>query len=187
MIGQGIAAKGINRDIKVIGVQTYCSPPWYYSFRDRKLNNDVEFRPTIAEGLGGLIEEPNITESFKCVDEIILVDEDTVRKAMAWMIDRHHMAAEMFAQSGSGEYDAVLMDIQMPVMNGYESAEAIRALEREDAKTVPIIAMEFFQDCVDQQIVERFAVGLQKQDTEQSLIFTDIVKEAFESIEKLML
>jgi len=47
----------------------------------------------------------------------------------------------MFAQSGSGEYDAVLMDIQMPVMNGYESAEAIRALEREDAKTVPIIAM----------------------------------------------
>lgn len=94
MIGQGIAAKGINRDIKVIGVQTYCSPPWYYSFRDRKLNNDVEFRPTIAEGLGGLIEEPNITESFKCVDEIILVDEDTVRKAMAWMIDRHHMIIE---------------------------------------------------------------------------------------------
>ena len=36
---------------------------------------------------------------------------------------------------------AVLMDVQMPVMNGYEAARAIRALERPDAKTIPIIAM----------------------------------------------
>ena len=39
------------------------------------------------------------------------------------------------------EFDAILVDIMMPVMNGYEAAERIRSLDREDAKVVPIIAM----------------------------------------------
>jgi len=46
-----------------------------------------------------------------------------------------------FEKSREGTYDAVLMDIQMPVMNGNEAAQAIRNLARSDAKTVPIIAM----------------------------------------------
>ncbi len=50
------------------------------------------------------------------------------------------MCVELFEQSPPGYYEAILMDIRMPVMNGYEAAMAIRALEREDAKTVPIIA-----------------------------------------------
>ncbi len=48
---------------------------------------------------------------------------------------------EKFQQSESGYYDAILMDVRMPVMNGYEATMAIRALERPDAKEVPIIAM----------------------------------------------
>lgn len=51
------------------------------------------------------------------------------------------MALEMVEKSGSGYYDLIFMDIQMPVMNGYEAARYIRALEREDAKKIPIIAM----------------------------------------------
>jgi len=47
----------------------------------------------------------------------------------------------LFASSAPGYYDAVFTDIQMPVMNGYEAAAAIRALDREDASQVPIIAM----------------------------------------------
>jgi len=50
-------------------------------------------------------------------------------------------AVEMFSASEPGEYFAVMMDIQMPVMNGYEATRAIRALPRPDAKTIPIIAM----------------------------------------------
>jgi len=46
-----------------------------------------------------------------------------------------------FAESPEGYYDAVLMDIRMPEMDGYEAARAIRALSRADARTVPIIAM----------------------------------------------
>ena len=44
-------------------------------------------------------------------------------------------------RAGEGEFDAILMDVQMPVMNGYDATRAIRALEREDARTIPIIAM----------------------------------------------
>ena len=50
-------------------------------------------------------------------------------------------AVEAFEASAVHEYDAVLMDIMMPFMNGMEATQKIRALEREDAGTVPIIAM----------------------------------------------
>lgn len=48
---------------------------------------------------------------------------------------------EKFSASDPGEFDAILMDLRMPVMNGYDAAEAIRALPRPDAGSVPIIAM----------------------------------------------
>ena len=48
---------------------------------------------------------------------------------------------ELFRNSEPGEFDVILMDIMMPVMNGYEATKMIRSLDREDAKTIPIIAM----------------------------------------------
>ncbi|MBD5641777.1 MAG: response regulator [Desulfovibrio sp.] len=50
-------------------------------------------------------------------------------------------AVAKFTASAPGYYDMILMDIQMPVMNGYEAAAAIRALARPDAATIPILAM----------------------------------------------
>ena len=50
-------------------------------------------------------------------------------------------AVELFRNSEQGEFDVILMDIMMPVMNGYEATKRIRALDREDAKKIPIIAM----------------------------------------------
>lgn len=51
------------------------------------------------------------------------------------------LALERFQAAQPGHFDAVLMDVQMPVLNGYEATKKIRALERADAKTIPIIAM----------------------------------------------
>ena len=62
---------------------------------------------------------------------------------------------ENFEKSKKGDYDAILMDVRMPVMNGYEATRAIRALERPDAQTIPIIAMtadafsEDIKKCLD--------------------------------------
>ena len=51
------------------------------------------------------------------------------------------LAVERFQRSKPGEFDAILMDVQMPVMNGHEASRTIRGLEREDARRIPIIAM----------------------------------------------
>ena len=50
-------------------------------------------------------------------------------------------AVELFRNSEPGEFDVILMDIMMSVMNGYETTKMIRSLDREDAKAIPIIAM----------------------------------------------
>ena len=57
------------------------------------------------------------------------------------IVENGREAVERFKNAAPGEFDAILMDVQMPVMNGYDATKAIRALERKDAKEIPIIAM----------------------------------------------
>lgn len=47
----------------------------------------------------------------------------------------------MFNENPPGKFDAILMDVMMPVMNGYDATRKIRSMNRPDAKTIPIIAM----------------------------------------------
>lgn len=64
-------------------------------------------------------------------------------------------AVERFKASPEGYYDLIFMDIQMPVMNGHDATRAIRALEREDARQVPIVAMSANVFAEDIQAAER--------------------------------
>ena len=50
-------------------------------------------------------------------------------------------AVDMVTASSEGYYDLILMDLQMPVMNGHDATRALRAMEREDIREIPIIAM----------------------------------------------
>ncbi len=67
-------------------------------------------------------------------------------------------AVEMFSNSKEGYYDLVLMDIQMPVMDGNEATKRIRALERRDAKVVPIVAMTTY--LIAEDIRSLFRAGM---------------------------
>ena len=71
----------------------------------------------------------------------IMIELLNMRDMQVDHAENGQVVVEMFAKSAENHYDAVLMDVRMPVMTGLEATEAIRALDRPDAKTVPIIAM----------------------------------------------
>ena len=71
----------------------------------------------------------------------ILMDILEMEEIEADHAENGRIAVDMFSASDPGAYSAVLMDIRMPEMDGLEAAEAIRALDRPDAKTIPIIAL----------------------------------------------
>ena len=90
---------------------------------------------TSIHGLHVLLTEDN--ELNMEIAEFVLQNEGAV-VTKAW---NGQKAVDIFRKSKPGEFDAILMDIMMPVMNGYEAAKMIRSLDREDAKVIPIIAM----------------------------------------------
>ena len=83
---------------------------------------------------------------------VLLVEDNDINLEIAQFFLEDHgakvicarngqQAVDLFAASDPGSIDLVLMDIMMPVMNGYEATQAIRAMERSDAVTVPIFAL----------------------------------------------
>ena len=87
------------------------------------------------KGLNILLAEDN--ELNMEIAEFMLQNEGA-HVSKAW---NGQEAIEVFKKSEPGEFDVILMDIMMPVMNGYEATKMLRSLDREDAKTIPIIAM----------------------------------------------
>ena len=71
----------------------------------------------------------------------ILTELLEIEGASCEIVENGRLAVERFQEAEAGAFDAILMDVQMPVMNGHEAARAIRSLEREDAGRIPIIAM----------------------------------------------
>ena len=103
---------------------------------DRKDRTETEEKTeTSIQGLHVLLTEDN--ELNMEIAEFVLRNEGTV-VTKAW---NGQEAVDIFRKSSPGEFDVILMDIMMPVMNGYEAAKMIRSLDREDAKVIPIIAM----------------------------------------------
>ena len=87
------------------------------------------------KGLHVLLAEDN--ELNMEIAEFVLQNEGA-EVTKAW---NGQETVELFRKSEAGEFDVILMDIMMPVLNGYEAARRIRSLDREDAKKIPIIAM----------------------------------------------
>ena len=97
---------------------------------------ETEEKPEVSiKGLHILLAEDN--ELNMEIAEFAIQNEGA-EVTKAW---NGQEAVEIFEKSRSGEFDVILMDIMMPVMNGYKATKMIRSLDRADAKEVPIIAM----------------------------------------------
>ena len=100
-----------------------------YTAEEKKSDDDVDFT-----GKRVLLAE-DIDINWEVASEILSTTGLTLERA-----ENGRVCVDMFDNSPLGYYDAVLMDVRMPVMNGYDATRAIRQLDRED-KDLPIIAM----------------------------------------------
>ena len=88
----------------------------------------------------------------------ILMDILELREVMAEHAENGMIAVEMFSEHPEGYFDAILMDMRMPVMDGLQATATIRALDRPDAQTIPIIA--FTANAFDEDVQNSLQAGM---------------------------
>ncbi len=120
---------------KGVGTTFVIRVPFKIDLDTDKREEQKDVSEKSIKGLHILLAEDN--ELNMEIAEFVLENEGA-EVTKAW---NGQEAVELFRNSEPGEFDAILMDIMMPVMNGYEATKMIRSLEREDAKAIPIIAM----------------------------------------------
>ena len=104
--------------------------------------------------------------------EMLLTDDG----AKVTVAKNGRQAVEHFENNPPGTFDAILMDVMMPVMDGIAATKAIRAMDRADAKTVPIIAMTanaFEEDakrCLAAGMTAHLAKPFQIEDVEKTIV-----------------
>ena len=136
----------IEEEARQAGINAFMSKPFFPStfkqileplFLDGSANNKEQQNKneSVLKGLLFLAAEDNELNA-EILKEVLSMEGADCELAANGL-----EAVEMFKKSKPGYYDMILMDVQMPVMNGYEATRQIRAFERPDAKTIPIAAM----------------------------------------------
>ena len=127
------------------GVNGFLPKPFFVAnFRERLKqlweHHDPEevCKASITNALAGrhfLVAE-DVELNAEILNEVL-----SMQDASCKIVENGQLAVEEFARSAAGQYDAILMDVQMPVMNGYDATKNIRNMDRADAAQIPIIAM----------------------------------------------
>ncbi len=166
--------KIVDTDFPIILISAYDWSEFEDSARAAGINGFIAkplFKSTLFYGLKKYMGEEEKTEMIADAPELagrhILIAEDNelnweilkelltdIGLTLDWA-ENGKICLEKFTESGEGCYDAILMDVRMPVMNGYEATGAIRASDHPDAQSIPIIAMtadafsEDIKKCLD--------------------------------------
>ena len=134
----------IEDEARAAGVTAFCSKPLFFSELRRCLHSivnadkickaDAEMQKGLRSGRILLAEDNELNQEIA----LAILEEAGFTVEIA---GNGQIAVDMLKNSAPGHYQVILMDIQMPVMNGHEATRAIRKLEDETLSSVPILAM----------------------------------------------
>ncbi len=136
--------EGLEAALEIENVDILNKPFFVSAFKERLLimqsgeDEKEDLEPEIEDNLEGL---HFLAAEDNEINAEILTEILDMEGASCEIVENGQLAVERFAQASLAEFDAILMDVQMPVMNGYDATRAIRALMRDDAREIPIIAM----------------------------------------------
>jgi len=149
----------IAEEAKAAGVDTFVAKPLFAGtvmdeFREafKKKNTRLEHETADLKGRRVLLAE-DVAVNAEIMMMVLSMREIEVDHA-----ENGRIATEMFASHTSGYYDAILMDMRMPEMDGLEATKVIRAMDRADAKTIPIIALT--ANAFDEDVQRSMQAGL---------------------------
>ncbi|MCS7233486.1 MAG: threonine/serine dehydratase [Synergistetes bacterium] len=130
MLGMATIVKAINPDIKIYGIQSEASPPWYYSWKEGKLV-DVEYKPSLSEGTWGSIKECMFEFSKDKVDGFILVSEEEIKEAIAFAAKKLHLLVEGAGSLGiaailSGRFNAKGRRVALVISGGNIDGDVLK-------------------------------------------------------------
>ena len=156
-------AEHFTQNVHKAGIAAIMPKPFFFS-TFRKIVEDLGLDKD-GEGAGIETVETNplaglrflVAEDNK-INADVLKELLEVEGARCEIAGNGKAAVAMFRVSRPGYYDMILMDIRMPLMDGYEATEAIRSLPRADAATVPILAMT--ADTMEEDVKRSFACGM---------------------------
>ena len=149
----------IAEEAREAGVDTFVAKPLFAGtvmdeFREafKKKNTRLEQETADLRGRRVLLAED------VAVNAEIMMMVLSMREIEVELAENGRIATEMFAGHGAGYYDAILMDMRMPVMDGLEATRVIRAMDRADAKSIPIIALT--ANAFDEDVQRSMQAGL---------------------------
>ncbi len=136
----------IEEEAYAAGIDGFLAKPFFVSALKEKLQDihakrEGKEKPPEEAVVSSLKGRHFLVAEDNEINSEILLELLHIDGADGEVAENGQLAVELFLAADAGHFDAVLMDVQMPVMNGYEATRCIRSMERADAKTIPIIAM----------------------------------------------
>ena len=148
-------------DAMHVGVDSFLAKPLFASNvidefeRIARKNNMSLYKERQRVALAGrkILLAEDVVVNAEIMKQVILMREAEVEHA-----ENGRIVVDMFKSSSIGYYDAILMDVRMPEMDGLEATAAIRALDRPDAKMMPIIALT--ANAFDEDVQRSLQMGM---------------------------